>query len=778
MLRLGAAALLVGAAAAAFGLLGWQATRSDDVPFLAAAAPAEWILYPHARSYGIRPRVELSTTFVKSFELAEQPRTARLRVRMHRTGELRVNGRSVRLEDVGGRHWKRVRQGDVASLLHAGRNSIEATVSAVAGPPALWLVLEADDVRVASDASWTASLMGAEDVPPRLAHEPMSRWARAAPDAEALAWSNPRPRDALAAKAPALAGILAAGGVLAGAATLGLRRATRLSLRACFGAWLAVAAVWVALFVNNRGLHGAWGFDSTAHHDYITLILRDGRLPLADEGFEMYQPPLYYLLAAGLLRVAGVSAVGPDTVEWLRWLGCAAGLLQAGFLLLALRELFPGRPGLVMCAFAFGAFLPVSLYMAHFVTNENWVAALASGALWWTIRMLRREESSLAEHAVLGAFLGLAMLTKFSALVPLALCTGVLLAQRWLAGPRAFRVLLPRSALTLAVVLAICGWHYARVALHFGGNPFVGNWDPITRYAWWQDPGYRVFEDYTRFGLVLERPLMSAVASVPDALYSTFFGDGLLSGSAYPLATPPWNLDWMAVGYALALGPCAALLVGVGLALVDFARKPRAERFLAIGMLGATLFLLLSLTLRLPYYAQAKAFYGLSALVSLAFCFALGFDALALRWRVLAPVGVVWLVGWLLVALATFFAPAERLARNPTAAVEKLDPGGFVTQANRAGRRGAYGEAIEALRQSLALDPDQVRVGRALATLLKDAGRPEEALAAARAALRVDTCDPVLHRVTGELWQTLGAPDRAKFHLDASRRFSRFEPVR
>jgi len=96
MSRLAAAALLVAASGAALGLLGWQATRSDDVAFLPRAAPAEWILYPHAPSYGVRPRVELSATFTKSFELAAKPERARLRVRMHRAGELHVNGKSVR----------------------------------------------------------------------------------------------------------------------------------------------------------------------------------------------------------------------------------------------------------------------------------------------------------------------------------------------------------------------------------------------------------------------------------------------------------------------------------------------------------------------------------------------------------------------------------------------------------------------------------------------------------------------------------------------------------
>jgi hypothetical protein len=202
-------------------------------------------------------------------------------------------------------------------------------------------------------------------------------------------------------------------------------------------------------------------------------------LPLADEGWQTYQPPLYYLLAAGWLKLAGFTRTDLSAVAFLRWLGLVAGVLQALFVLLALRELMPRRPGLVLCAFVFGMSLPVNLYLFQMITNEAWVAMLSSGALWWTIRMLRRAECSLREHAILGLFLGLAMLAKFSALIPLVLCPGVLLAQRWLRppsglGPPLTRLVGPqlaRPATTFAVVLVVCGWHYLRVARRAACDP-------------------------------------------------------------------------------------------------------------------------------------------------------------------------------------------------------------------------------------------------------------------------------------------------------------------
>jgi hypothetical protein len=768
--RSGAAALLALASVLALFLLWWQATRNDAGSFFAHEAPAEWIVYPQAPSYGARARIPLTAVFSRSFELPAQPAHARLRTRLHRGGVITLNGRSVPLDDSAG--WKRARGADVAGMLRAGRNTLVARASADAGPPALWLVLEAGDVVVTSDASWTTSLMGAEDAPARLAREPMDAWSRTPPDPAVLDAQNPRPLDALRARAPALAGLALLGGAVAAAVAFALRDAKSLSPRWTFGAWLAAALVWSALFASNWTLHGAWGFDISGHLDYVVMILRDGHLPLANEGFQGYQPPLYYLLAAGWLKLLGFGAIEQASVQWLRALGLVTGWLQAAFVLLALRELLPERPRLVLCAFTFAMCLPAQLYLAHYPTNETWVAALTSGALWWTIRMLRRESSRPFEHAVLGAFLGLALLTKFSALLPLVLCTGLLAARRWLAGRRSLAEHARLLGTTFAVVLALCGWHYARVAAAFG-NPFIGNWDIATGYAWWQDPGYHVAQDYARFGRALDRPLLSAIASVPDALYSTLWGDGLIGGSGFPHITPPWRLDWMAVGYALALGPCAALGVGVACAFVDYVRRPRTERLLLIAALGGTLFLLLGLTLRLPYYAQAKAFYGLSTLVPLAFFFALGFDALALRVRALAPLGVTWLACWALVSLLTFVAPAARLAEDPMLLATLRDPGGRVTEANRAIAHGDREAAIRALRAALALDPDHPSPGLVLAKLLRDAGRSQEALAAARAALRVDPYDPDLHRLAATLWRELGNARRAAFHEESGRELSR-----
>jgi predicted Zn-dependent protease len=162
--------------------------------------------------------------------------------------------------------------------------------------------------------------------------------------------------------------------------------------------------------------------------------------------------------------------------------------------------------------------------------------------------------------------------------------------------------------------------------------------------------------------------------------------------------------------------------------------------------------------------------------VPLAFCFALGFDAIALRWRGLRVLGVVWLAGWALLANATFFGSSESLRRDPLQ-VEELermdpvvDPGGFIGQATQAIAAGRSEQAIDALRSALELNPDQAALGATLAQLLRQTGHKAEALAATRAALRVSPAGQRLHMLAGELWLEQGAPQRAAFHFGAAAR--------
>ena len=118
---------------------------------------------------------------------------------------------------------------------------------------------------------------------------------------------------------------------------------------------------------------------------------------------------------------------------------------------------------------------------------------------------------------------------------------------------------------------------------HFG-TPIVANYDAASRFRFWEDPGYGTPGFFMRFGEALESPFYSSLHSLPDGMYSTFYGDGLCGGAATWANRPPWNFDLMAAGMLLALLPTLAIAVGLAIAAIQLLRQPRASWFLVLGV--------------------------------------------------------------------------------------------------------------------------------------------------------------------------------------------------
>ena len=89
--RAEAALLLAVAVCATLALLYRQAVYDDAAPFFVDEAPAEWITYPIA-PVPVRPKGEFEATFTRRFTLPRAPERARLALRIHRAGEVTING--------------------------------------------------------------------------------------------------------------------------------------------------------------------------------------------------------------------------------------------------------------------------------------------------------------------------------------------------------------------------------------------------------------------------------------------------------------------------------------------------------------------------------------------------------------------------------------------------------------------------------------------------------------------------------------------------------------
>lgn len=809
----------------AWALLAWKANVDPQIAYLPSYGSVPWIVYPSPGQTRAHPATELSALFRRRFMLESPPRSAILVLRAFNQFEVRINGESAAILPEKA-SWKVERRADVGPQLRAGENLIEVRVSNGQGPPALWLALDLPGRTLGSDTEWEASWAGSAWRRADLATQP-KRGQPFDPAGRMM-----KPAEGLIARWTTILLFAVISGIAVAVCFWLVPRRKVLAGQVTSSPWPLRAAMatsallWTALFLNNSPLlHLTSGFDAWAHLDYVHYILEKHSIPLADQGLEMYQPPLYYVAAAAVLRAANLSLADPGAALAFRFLGLVLGLINLVLVGAFLRLVFPGDPRRQVIGLVMTAFLPAHLYLYQFPTNEVLVITLSSAVLFMTLRDLRDEEPSLRGQVLLGALLGLALLTKVTALLLVPVILGVL-ALRVTRLPRGHHLRgLVGIGMFVLTALLVCGWHYVRLWLRFG-SPFIGGWDARTGFLWWQDPGYHTLPDYLRFGRVLISPIFAGFHSIWDGLYSTLWGDGLVSGAPALTLAPPWSYDLMSPGYLLALIPAAATALGAFATFIGWVRRPNSVDTLLLGLASLVWVSILYMTLLAPYYAHNKAFHGLAAgLLPLSVFAARGLDLVIGRRRWLAGILLMALGTWALTAYATFWVdggsaqaraalgiaslangeaqhgeallrdaltrdPEEwdaRVAlarhllsrRGPRAEVERVLEA-EKSQPNIAARHHAIGvmaaldgefdRALEEAKLAVRLDPDAPEGHALVAALLESRSDLEGAVASWREVLRIDPYFRKAHEALARLYTRLGSADSAAMHQEYATR--------
>jgi len=383
----------------------------------------------------------------------------------------------------------------------------------------------------------------------------------------------------------------------------------RISFNASHLRFLLLSA-WTILACNNIfKLSANLGLDIDGHMQYIRYIADNMSLPYASDGWEMFQAPFFYMLSAIVYKACSGFVTNIPMEQILRILPMFFGALQIELGYRTMKLVFPNRNNLQIIGTWICGTMPMNIYMSQFVSNEPLAGLLSAIVLFLCIKeFIVPARTPIRSATILGLFLGLALLTKAHAilLIPIVIIRYLMMFSSKIN----LRESLYKSFLAMTVVaFLVAGWYYIRNWIQFG-KPFVGNWDNYF-VNWWQDPGYRTIESFTRFGQAFICPFCSGVQSFWDSIYGTMWMDGIMSSKTIYRYLPPWNYDFMIAGAWLAAPVALAIIIGV---LKSSSEINRQVHDIARVSLALYFMALIYIFLSLPNYSAASSRYTLGLL--------------------------------------------------------------------------------------------------------------------------------------------------------------------
>jgi hypothetical protein len=395
--------------------------------------------------------------------------------------------------------------------------------------------------------------------------------------------------------------------------------------------------------------------DYPYHLQYISYVANNWSIPLASDGAQMFQSPLYYIISALLWKFLNLFLDPQISVNLLKIIPllCGLGIIEISYRTMTL--VFPNRAYPQAIGMLLSGLAPMNLYMSQYIGNETLCAFFSASAILFTLKLIKSPELAQNNKHVLllGGSIGLALLSKVTALL---LILPILVMVAW--SSKFIDLPIRKTAITCIkialVIIIVAGWYYIR-NIFLLGKPFIGGWDPSRGIAWWQYPGFRTVNHFTSFGYSLVYPVYSSVMGFWDSLYSTFWMDGFLGGTISYNHRPNWNYTFALSIPLLSIVPTAGILIGT---ISIFRTNNRQEKAILLFSLTCVVIYLLAMFLvylEVPTYSSAKATYSMGLLPCYGIIAAKGFEVVSRQTSVKLLLATTMLL-WAIFSYVGYFA--------------------------------------------------------------------------------------------------------------------------
>jgi hypothetical protein len=616
--------------------------KSPDVLFLADRIGAHWIKYDSEFQLAAKPISQPKCEFRYYFHAGKEVDNARITVQALKRCQVVFDGVTIFSSPDEFDKWKQVHDIAVPFAVKAGPHEILIIVTSENSYPAV--IVYSNTLPLSTGSGWFASIDG-------------KSWRMAAPASQikqaAISQKFSSSSAALIMIMPYLAVVFVIAliiSLLSSRQGNNAQNFLRWWLEPSHVRW-TLLILWAVLAVNNMFKLNFQVGNNMGHIEYIDYIVTKGSLPLASDGWEMFQTPLYYILSAPLYALLIKWFDLPSIVKIMGIIPVTCGLLQIEIVYRTARLVFVERKDLQIIAIVTGSLLPIHTYTCQIVSNEPLAGCFISLAVLLSMSLLmpHQKERELRYFVLMGLAWGLALLSKITAILLAPVLIIVLLFHTMMLQKPLKSAARP-VAIIFSVSILTAGWYYFRNYIELG-NPFAGIWDHLHMNQWWQDPSYRTWSQVLSFGQSLNYPVFAGVKGFWDTIYSTLWLDGLNSGL---IDFMPWNEHFMIAGALLALLPSMFILTGVIFTWLNKTANYRNTVIFSIGTIALFLAAMLDFYIRFPVYSTAKASYTLGLLPCYSILVAAGAEPF-FRNRIIGSIAIALFACWAFAAYTAYF---------------------------------------------------------------------------------------------------------------------------
>jgi 4-amino-4-deoxy-L-arabinose transferase-like glycosyltransferase len=340
-----------------------------------------------------------------------------------------------------------------------------------------------------------------------------------------------------------------------------------------------------------------FGYVWDLYHEGVRVLAVQGRLPLAEDCWQCYHPPLFYLIAWPLYALGRFIDGGGREIWSLRLtagvaIPASAVVIYYGYRLL---RLFGCRGASLVSGLALLLVTPALFISTYGAEADIVMTALLSAFIYYLTRYAAHPATARpVDAALLGLIAGLAVATKYNGLVALA-TAGLVFGWRLLRHPARLRTI-GHGLGVLLICVTVGGWKYWDNTQRYG-QPLHANGSASEGLAFGERPAGARYEFTTMrlgevgalYGLGAPRGDLTALPvyqSVPTSLHALTWSDMSFfsNRSRHGLEDDPYPHKRMPV--ALVMSVIVLGLVPEALALLGVVVTLRRASFLPLATFG------------------------------------------------------------------------------------------------------------------------------------------------------------------------------------------------